>query len=249
MGRIRRELDAFDLVHLHYPFFGTAGIVRKWKKSHPQTPLVITYHMDTRAPDWRGLIFKLYAKFWMPGILRSADALVTSSFDFMAQSDARVLFAADKSAWHEIPFGVDADTFQPRPKPEELFKQFNLNPTKETLLFVGGLDKAHYFKGVPILLDALVKLQYGYKKDLQVIIAGDGDLRPQFEERARITKLSSVRFVGHVDDEMLPYVYNMADLFVLPSINRGEAFGLVLLEAMASGVPVIATDLPGAKQQ
>lgn len=247
MGKIQHELDAFDLVHLHYPFFGTAGIISKWKKNHPSTPLVITYHMDTRAPDWRGLIFKLYAKFWMPRILHSADALIASSYDFIAESDARLLYTENKSKWFEIPFGVDSDIFQPRQKPLELFRQFNLDPAKETLLFVGGLDKAHYFKGVPVLLDAILKLQYGYKKDFQIIIAGDGELRPQFEDRARIARLSGVRFIGHVDDEMLPPVYNMADLFVLPSINRGEAFGLVLLEAMASGVPVIATDLPGVR--
>ena len=56
-----------------------------------------------------------------------------------------------------------------------------------------------------------------------------------------------VHFVGHVDDEVLPDFYNLADVFVLPSINTSEAFGMVLLEAMASGVPVIASDLPGVR--
>ena len=59
MPQIGRELDDFDLVHLHYPFFGTANLVRKWKLRNPDKPLVITYHMDTRGTGWIGLAFKI----------------------------------------------------------------------------------------------------------------------------------------------------------------------------------------------
>ena len=68
--QVREELEGFDLVHLHYPFFGTANLVRKWKLAHPRKPLVITYHMDTRAPGWKGLLFRYYAHYWMPKILK-----------------------------------------------------------------------------------------------------------------------------------------------------------------------------------
>lgn len=247
LGQILDELDDFDVVHLHYPFFGTANLVRKWKKRHPHRPLVITYHMDTRAPDWRGVVFKLYAKFWMPRILASADMLIASSFDFVESSDAAKSLGEMSQKWIELPFGVDVERFMPREKPVDLFKQFELDPEGETLLFVGGMDRAHYFKGVPVLLEALYMLKENNRFEPQVVLIGDGELRAEYEHRAALYGLRNVRFVGHVDHDTLPYVYNMPDLFVLPSINRGEAFGLVILEAMASGVPVVASDLPGVR--
>ena len=86
--QVKKGLDQFDLVHLHYPFYGTAGLVRNWKLKNPDKPLVMTYHMDTRAPGLKGIIAKVYTKFWMPRILRSADLLIASSFDYLQVSDA-----------------------------------------------------------------------------------------------------------------------------------------------------------------
>lgn len=247
LPQVRTMLDTFDIVHLHYPFFGTAGLVYKWKKKNPGKKLVITYHMDTRSPGFKGLIFSWYARFYMPKILRSADALITSSFDYIESSDAFALFSELKKKAFELPFGVDLDVFVPREKPESLFIRHNLDISKQTILFVGGMDYAHYFKGIPVLLKSL----YLLKKegvDIQAIFVGDGELREQFELTAKGLGLnSSVVFVGRASDAELPYYYNMADLFVLPSIHKAEAFGMVLLESFASGVPVIASDLPGVR--
>lgn len=238
------ELDRFDLVHLHYPFFGVANLVRRWKLKNPHKPLVVSYHMDTRAPGWKGLIFKYYTKFWMPKILGSADKLIVSSFDYLESSDAAGLF---KDKWVELPFGVNTDNFKPNKNGKMALKQLELDPEIPTILFVGGMDDAHYFKGVDILLKALLILKT-QNKETQCVLVGDGNLRNDFEAKARIFGLeNSVRFCGSVRNEDLPAYYNLADLFVLPSINKGEAFGVVLLEAMASGVPVIATDLPGVR--
>lgn len=242
--QIQNELDRFDLVHLHYPFFGVANLVRRWKIRNPQKPLVITYHMDTRAPSWKGLFFKYYAKFWMPRILGVADRLLVSSSDYLIASDARGLYP-DK--WIELSFGVDVERFQPRGILPQIFQDLNLDQDLPTVLFVGGMDSAHYFKGVPILLQSLFYLKEN-KVPTQAVLVGDGDLRSDFELRAKSFGLDNlIRFVGRVSDEDLPIYYNSVDLFVLPSINRGEAFGMVLLEAMSSGVPVVASDLPGVR--
>lgn len=245
--QVMHELDDFDIVHLHYPFFGTANLVRKWKLRNPHKPLVITYHMDTRAPSWKGLIFKLYAQYWMPKILGVADAVIASTFDYIESSDAKKIFEMNKEKWHEIPFGVDTERFAPAPKSVQLQAKHGLRTDVPTLLFVGGMDSAHYFKGIPVLLQALSVLKYqGFA--FQVVLVGDGGLRSNYEMQARGLGISAeVHFVGRVEDEMLPRYYNLGDLFILPSINKGEAFGMVLLEAMASGVPVLATDLPGVR--
>lgn len=244
---IHKRLEEADLVHLHYPFFGTANLVRKWKLKHPDRPLVITYHMDNRAKGWKGLIFSYYAKYWLPKILGVADRLIASSFDFIEESDASALYRAHPEKWVELPFGVDTRRFVPREKPQELFTEYELDSAIPTIVFVGGMDQSHYFKGIPVLLEALLHMK---KMDLQVqaIFVGDGSLRSEFELRAGAYGLTEyVRFVGRISDDSLPYHYNMGDLFVLPSTTRGEAFGMVLLEAMASGVPVIASDLAGVR--
>jgi len=241
------ELSKFDLVHLHYPFFGTANLVRRWKKKNPTIPLVVTYHMDNRAQGWLGLFFKYYAAFWLPKILRVADALHSASFDYLAVSDAKNLYKQKPAQWFEVPFGVDTARFAPRSKPVDWLAEVGLNPNAPTVLFVGGMDRAHFFKGVPVLLDALTLVKNSGLL-VQALLVGDGALRSEFEARAAGLGITDrVRFLGAVPDANLPAVYNAADLLVLPSTTRGEAFGMVILEAMASGLPVIATDLPGVR--
>ncbi|HBU06907.1 MAG TPA: hypothetical protein DEB09_02395 [Candidatus Magasanikbacteria bacterium] len=245
--QIQHELDNFDLVHLHYPFYGVANLVRKWKVRNPQKPLVVTYHMDNRAPGWLGLFFKYYAKYWMPKILNTADVLIASSLDYIENSQAREIYLQNPNKWIEVPFGVDIERFRPRDKSASLFSRHNLNPDLPVLLFVGGMDRAHYFKGIPVLLQALHELKT-HDFILQTLLVGDGELRQEYEMQAKVLGLSDfVKFAGQVSQEELPYYYNLADLFVLPSTTKGEAFGMVLLEAMASGVPVVASDLPGVR--
>lgn len=247
MPGIQKELADFDVVHLHYPFFGTANIVRRWKLKHPHKPVVVTYHMDTRAPSYKGLVFAAYAKFWMPKVLQAADAIIGSTFDYIENSDAKKIFLENKKKWHEIPFGVNTERFAPRPKPAQFFARYELNIENPTVLFVGGMDIAHTFKGIPILLQAIKKVRESIP-GIQLVLVGDGDERQSFEFLAQGMGISKcVRFIGRASNEELPVYYNMADLFVLPSIHQGEAFGMVLLEAMASGVPVLATDIPGVR--
>ncbi len=247
LPQIKNELDDFDLVHLHYPFFGTANLVRQWKISNPYKPLVITYHMDTRGSGWKGLYFKYYAKYWMPKILGAADLLIASSLDFVEASDARFIYEQNKKKWLALPFGVDIERFQPRQRSETLLKRYNLNPDIPTVLFVGGMDRAHYFKGISILLKALYLLKQD-DLDVQAVLVGEGELRNSYELEAQNFGLSDrVVFTGQVSDENLADYYNLGDLLVLPSVNQGEAFGMVLLEAFASGLPVLASDLPGVR--
>lgn len=245
LPHIGHELDNFDIVHLHYPFFGTANLVRKWKLRNPEKPLVMTYHMDARGPGWKGLAFKLYSRYWMPRILSSADALLSASFEYMAASEAADFFSVTKEKWTEAPFGVDINRFSPMPPSKALFDSLGLQDGLPVLLFVGGMDAAHYFKGVPVFLQA-IRILKNNGTPCQAVLVGDGVLRSGFEQRAAGYGLrDAVHFAGHVSDDDLPEYYRLADLFILPSINSSEAFGMVLLEAFASGVPVVASDLPG----
>src|SRR3989344_5605453 len=226
LPNLDKELAEFDIVHLHYPFFGTANAVRRWKQKNPHKPLVVTYHMDTRATGWLDLVFKLYARYFMPKILSVADAIVSASFDYIQASDARDIYASQAKKWREIPFGVDIERFFPAKSNIEFLTNLGLDSNLPTVLFWGEEN------GNPI----------------QAIFVGDGERREQFMLKAKGLGLDSlVVFSGRVEHNDLPRFYQNSDILVLPSTTSSEAFGMVLLEAFASGTPVIASDLPGVR--
>lgn len=238
------QLNEFDIVHLHYPFFGGAEVVWLWKKFHPKKKLIITYHMDVVGQGMLGGFFRWHTKYWMPKILKLADKIIVSSFDYLEHSALNKFFVQHKEKFIVLPFGVD-DRFQPQDKDQELLKKYNLSPSDKTILFVGGLDRAHYFKGLEYLFQALRFLQ---DKNYKLFVVGDGDLKKHYQEVAKDLNISEqVIFTGRVADEDLVKYYNLCDLFVLPSIDKSEAFGLVLLEAMACAKPVVASNLPGVR--
>jgi rhamnosyl/mannosyltransferase len=104
-----------------------------------------------------------------------------------------------------------------------------------TLLFVG---RHRYYKGLGDLLKAMQGLP------ARLLVGGDGPMRARWEDLAKELDLEKkVRFLGDVPDEDLPALYRSADIFVLPANARAEAFGTVLLEAMAAGLPCVTTEL------
>jgi glycosyltransferase involved in cell wall biosynthesis len=107
------------------------------------------------------------------------------------------------------------------------------------LLAVGRLS---YYKGFEVLLDALAQVP-----EASLLLVGEGEQRRALESRIADLGLGSrVRLAGHLDDATLEAAYQACDLFCLPSVDRAEAFGLVLLEAMRAGKPVLASDIPGS---
>ena len=241
LPHLGKAVAEFDVVHLHYPFFGGAEAVA-WRmarrRRRTRQRLVITYHMDTVGRGLKGIVFWLYRHLFLKRIIRTADVVTVSSLDY-AHSSALAPFLSALNV-KELPFGVDA-----------LFKPISRGGLAQSgrvsLLFVGALDKAHYFKGLDGLLDAVAAaIQAGTPVHLTVV--GDGDQRAVYEARAQKLGLgNNVVFAGRVSREALVAAYQNADATVLPSIDRSEAFGLVLQESLACGTPVIASDLPGVR--
>ncbi|MEA2088444.1 MAG: glycosyltransferase family 4 protein [Patescibacteria group bacterium] len=240
------RLKNFDIVHLHFPFFGSVEIIWLMKKFKIlKAKLIITYHMDATAGGWLGKIFKFHAKYLTPIILKSADKIIVSSFDYLKNSNIKNLFEKYPDKFIKIPFGVDLNRFRPREKPIELIKEYNIQKDEKIILFVGGLDKAHYFKGIDNLIKVFSKLQFF---NCRLIIVGKGNMKLKYEQEVFDFGLTDkVIFADKVNNYDLCKFYNLADVFVLPSINKAEAFGVVLLEAMASGIPVIASNLAGVR--
>jgi glycosyltransferase involved in cell wall biosynthesis len=235
-------IDGFDLLHLHYPFFG--GELVGMAARNRQSPLVITYHHDVVLRGWKGQIEKFLRWSIERWLLHSASAITFTSQDYAQTSVIRSCLHGYQGRIAIIPNGVDPYYFH---RGSELaipgrFRQQRSNDF--IILLVARLDQAHYFKGVEVLLRALKLLPSRVKG----LVVGDGDLRSHYEEISRKLNLDTrVIFTGTASQAQLRAYYQLADLTVLPSTTAGEAFGLVLLESLACGIPVIASDLPGVR--
>jgi len=190
------------------------------------------------------VVFAFEQKVVTPLAFRASQKVITSSEDYLINSKIEYLHKKSPGKFVSIPYGIDTDIFYPQKRDPDLVEKYGLK-NKKVVLFVGGLDSAHYFKGINHLLGAFSHLD---NKKYKLIIVGKGNLRTRYEEMAEELKISkNTIFTGFVSDEDLPKYYNLADICVLPSINSAEAFGMVLLESMACGKPVIASDLPGVR--
>jgi glycosyltransferase involved in cell wall biosynthesis len=238
------HLPKFDVVHLHYPFFGGAETIYFLDKIK-DIKLVVTYHMDVVGTGVLAKFFKWHTQYVLPKILDRADKIIVTSFDYAKYSNLANRFKIESEKFVEIPCGVNHLLFKPRPKDKELLQKYDLYG-KKIILFVGGLDKAHYFKGINILIQAMQS--FSDSDDVRCVIVGDGDLRSGYQSMVDSFGLSKkIIFAGLVQEHILPKFYNLADILVLPSIDKSEAFGIVALEAMSSGTPVITSDLPGVR--
>jgi len=255
------RLPRFDYIYLHYPFFGTAEVIWLLKIFCPRRPkLIVHYHMDVKQ---RGLVARLAS--WPSRLIRhsllaQADLIVSASLDYVKASQIKKYYRSHPTKFREIAFGLDLARFQPpairrpldNPLAERTAAMINyinerfIKKNRLELLFVGGLDRAHYFKGFNVMLDALAGLAAA---NWRLTVVGDGELRPSYAARAAALGLEKkISWAGRVSEADKIRAYQNADLLLLPSINSNEAFGFVLIEALACGVPVIAADLPGVRR-
>jgi len=166
--------------------------------------------------------------------VRSADRLIAVS-DFTAEYVRRLAPERDVTVMHH---GTDSERFSPvdRDRRAEIRRRLGL-PVDAFVAFT--VRRLFYRNGLDTLLDAAVELRD--RDDLHVVIGGSGPERAEIEEQCRRDKLTNVHVVGFIPDADLPDYYRAADVFVLPT-RTAEGFGLVIMEAAASGVPSISTD-------
>lgn len=231
--------ESWDVIHLHYPFYGTAEQFVTIPRS---VPIVMTFHMDAVMGGWREPIARIHRWILQPWILRRMARICVSSLDYAADASIAALVRKNDPRLVELPFGIDLSLFTPGPSERG---RFDLPEGKTIFLMVGGLDRPHLFKGVPIALRALAQLKDPH---VMLVLRGDGDLKPSFQALAETLGITDqVRFLPRCDAQDLPRLYRSADVLLLPSTSRAEAFGLVAIESQACGTPVIASDLPGVR--
>lgn len=221
-SELRRALREFDpeIVHLHLPHpLGAMG----WLLARDGRPLVVTYHSDIVRQRWLATLYEPFGA----KLLAGARSIHVTSEELVQSS--RVL-RPRRDRCQVIPLGVDTARWAQPPAARVQQWMDELGP--RFLLFVGRLV---YYKGLDVLFEAL------RDTTVPVVVAGDGPMRAEWETLAHVLGLGGqVRFLGEVGDEALLALYHAAHGFVLPSTAPSEAFGLVQLEAMACGLPVVA---------
>ncbi len=230
-----RRLRNFDVVHVHYPFVGAESILGVLK------PIVTTYHMDLMAAGWKGLVFDMYQRFYTGRFLEASSKVIFTTRDYLKNGRGAVYEPRYGEKFCVLPLGV-GDEFRPMPPDQKFWRQRGIKG-KEVILFVGGLDAAHAFKGVDVLIRAMKQVN----RDVSLVLVGDGELKGKYMAQSQALRLMNVHFLGRVPKEDLISFYQQASFVVLPSINSSEAFGLVLIESFACGRPVLASDLPGVR--
>lgn len=219
-----RKLKEFDFVIAHWIIL--QGIIQSFFSK----PYMLVCHGSDVCAMNKGLIKALKKR-----ALKKAKIVTVVSNELKKQLDQ--VFHLDNILVR--PMGVDISDFQ---YSDCLYptKKFNIGKDK-MVLFVGRLDK---IKGVEYLIDAMENI------DARLLIVGDGILREELEKHAKHYG-DKIQFLGAIKHSELPRIYADADVFVAPSITlengATEGFGLVLIEAMASGTPVIGTGTGGMK--
>lgn len=243
MPQLALSLAQSDIVFLHYPAFGMALLTLLWMgTAGRRKKLFVYYHMDPIASGIRVIIFRFLTAIVDPFLFRRADRVLASSLEYAEGSSLSRRGDALKKCV-ALPLGVDAERFSPGLCTQPSKMEFRLGT--KNILFVGGMDRAHDFKGVSELLSAFAVARLD---DAALHLVGDGELHERYVVQAGTAGIGErVRFHGALPLEALIRLYRCVDVLVLPSLGRSEAFGMVLLEAMASGIPVIASRLPGVR--
>ncbi len=237
---VAEEGASYDIIHSHY---WLSGLASEQLKARWGVPHIAMFHtlgevkararVSEHEPEPRILA--------ETAIAQNADRVVVASKD-----EQRLLvryYGADANSISVVPCGVNLGLFQPIDK-DDARKQLGLGQNDRILLFVGRIEP---LKGVDILLGAAAQVES--ESDCFVLIVGGDESTPE-GEMEHLRDLASqlgiadrVSFMGAVDHERLPLFYNAADVCVVPSFY--ESFGLVALEAMACGTPVVASRVGG----
>jgi glycosyltransferase involved in cell wall biosynthesis len=233
VGEIHKE--DWDVIHSHSPPPLTAYFAAKASK-RSGTPLVHTHHCDPQLPSMLGrMVTSVYNRTLLASTLRRASRIIVYTESYAATS-----LAIWKYPTVCVPTGLDIDRFGPQADGAAIRERHRLEDRK-VVLFVGRLTE---HKGIQTLIEAAPMLP----RDTAFLLVGPGEIPRAWTRLMRQLGVED-RFlkVGKVPEHELPAYYSACDILVLPSVSRLEAFGLVLVEAMASGKPVVASDIPGVR--
>jgi rhamnosyl/mannosyltransferase len=220
--RLRTAAKNADIIHHHLP--NPLSTLSQLTAGSMDATVVATYHSDIVRQSTALMMYQPLLK----RFLNSVDRILVTSDPLLNHSS---ILQPYQEKCDVVPLSVNlnaVDKEDPTPLDVEI--------ASPVILFVGRLN---YYKGVEYLVEAMEQTE------ATLLIVGDGRRRSKLERQARKCSVDDrIKFLGYIPDKQLASAYQTADLFVLPSVESSEAFGIVQLEAMARGVPVINTSLP-----
>jgi rhamnosyl/mannosyltransferase len=212
-----------DLTHLHFPY--PPGEMAHLALGRSRA-MVVTYHSDIVRQRWLGRLYRPL----MRRLLGRSDRIIATSDAYLKSSGPLRRVAAQCAV---VPLGIDPLPFLAAARGRA--RSIRPRASRHVVLFVG---KLRHYKGLDVLIDAMAQV------DASLIVVGTGPMEHEWRALAAGSPAADrIHFVGQVTDDELPGYYASADVVVLPSSQRSEAFGLVLVEAMATGCPVVSTEL------
>jgi glycosyltransferase involved in cell wall biosynthesis len=223
-----------DIIHLHFPY-PLGEMARLFSGSRAKT--IITYHSDIVRQKMLRTVYQPFL--WR--ILRRADRIIATSGRYI---DTSPYLSPFKTKCRIIPLGTDVAQFT-HVKPQivadlrsSLLLYGSTSPESPQFILL-SVGRLRYYKGLDDLIRALPQISRA-----KYVIVGEGPMYDEWHQLARsIGVADRVLFVGEVSDAELPYYYAACDLFVLPANARAEAFGTVIVEALAAGKPVVSTEV------
>lgn len=219
-----------DILHIHEPF-PLADLTLEFFPSLRKnfSKIITSWHCDITRQKWA---LPFYGKY-IHKFLRNVDKITVSNPSLIENSDFLPSYR-DKCV--VIPHGLNLNWATLPSDFNFSLKNLQLNNNKKLILFVGRLV---LYKGIEYLIDALKLVE-----NASAIIIGSGPLEKSLRNKIKTLEIDyKVKIIPEVDEKTLQEYYKLCDVFVLPSINKTEAYGLVQIEAMACGKPVICTDL------
>jgi N-acetyllactosaminide 3-alpha-galactosyltransferase len=232
-------LKGFDLVHSHCPAFGFTRAIRNRLK----VPHIVTYHCDTtisenflgrKMPKWLIKSVEEMTNMYARWVLPKADAIINTTESYASTSPVM------KNILHNaVPIGYHYELFDASRQKQGITEA---SRDKKKVLFLGrfasnkGID--YLVRAIPAVLKAV--------PDAKFVLCGDGEEKPHIEEFIdKVGVRANIEFRGKVNLDEMVNLYSTSAMYVFPSINRLEAFGIVQLEAMSCYTPVIASNIPG----
>jgi glycosyltransferase involved in cell wall biosynthesis len=238
-------IEGFDVVHVHYPFiFGSElTLLGRLRGRRRRQALLVHYKNRLVAKGLRRVAFESYEHTVAPLLVRAADRICVLSPDHAGSVPyLRRIAERDPARLVEMPNGVDTELFAPGPDQAGLRAEAGIPEDAIVAAFVATLDRAHHFKRLDVAIDAIATVG---NPDVHLLVAGGGELLEDFRRRASSGGVAErVHFLDAVPHSELPNVLRASDLMLLTT-EPPESFGIVLIEAMACGLPTIATEYPG----
>ncbi len=219
-----------DILQIHEPFLlaSSAYLLRLRLARRRFQRLVVWWHSDIVR---QRALARLYTPL-LRGILHEADAVIAATPKHISSSP---FLSEVRAKCHTIHFGVDLARFADSPALQQHVADIKARYSQPIILFTGRLV---YYKGVNYLIEAMRELP-----EARLVIVGDGPLRTELEQLA-LSCPNNVTFIRFLSELDWVAMFHACDIFVLPSVEKSEAFGIVQLEAMACGKPVITANLP-----